>query len=67
MPIEQKLNAFRLVLSGDEMLTIEFEDDLDSGTLVEVLRQLAGRLADLADYYEVEGTDSLLDDDDDAD
>ena len=49
------------------MLTIEFEDDLDSGTLVEVLRQLAGRLADLADYYEVEGTDSLLDDDDDAD
>jgi len=63
MPIEEKFNAFRLILSGDEMLTIEFEDDLDSGTLVEVLRQLAGRLADLADYYEVDGTDSLLEDD----
>lgn len=63
MPIDQKLNAFRLILSGDEMLTVEFEDDLDSGSLVEVLRQLSGRLADLADYYEVEGTDSLLDDD----
>ena len=54
-----RFNAFHLAFLG-EQTRLELEDEPTDGTLVEALRELSQWMADLADYYEVEGTDSLF-------
>jgi len=59
MQDDPRFDAYHLVLGGD-LTRVEFEDELTPGTLVEVLRELSTLLADLADYYEIEGSRDLF-------
>lgn len=56
---EPVFHAYHLALAS-ELTTLELEDDLPEGDLISVLRELSKRLADLADYYEAEGTAELF-------
>jgi hypothetical protein len=57
---EPRFSGFNLTFFA-ELSSLELEDDLPEGTVIEVMRELSKRLADLADYYEEVGTSELFD------
>jgi hypothetical protein len=57
---EPRFHSYNLTFFA-ELSSLEFEDDLPEGSVVEVMRELSKRLAELADYYEAAGTSELFD------
>jgi hypothetical protein len=56
---EPRFGAYQLSFFSEEA-TLELEDDLPEGTVIEAMRELSSRLSQLADYYEAVGTAELF-------